>query len=105
MMVLPQDEERLFQAELERIEKESQMPYLSSIERLAKEDGHKEGLLQGRQEGLDLLSRVLVSQLTGKFGTLPSWAKERVASATATQLERWAEAFTSADSLDDLLGT
>ena len=37
---------------LSEIEKEKTMPYLSSFERLAKEEGKVEGRVEGREEGL-----------------------------------------------------
>ena len=40
-----------FRADLHEFEKERQMPYLSSIERLAKEEGREEGHKEGRKEG------------------------------------------------------
>jgi predicted transposase/invertase (TIGR01784 family) len=51
MMALPQDLEIEFRSELEKIEQESHMPYITSVERLAKEEGRQEGRQEGRLEG------------------------------------------------------
>ncbi len=55
MMDLPTDLEMQFKSDLESIEKEKQMPYVTSVERLAKaegrEEGREEGLEQGREVG------------------------------------------------------
>ena len=41
-----------FREELERYEEENQMPYVTSIERLAREEGIEEGIQQGIQQGI-----------------------------------------------------
>ena len=56
-----------FEADLERFEKENQMPYVTSIERKAKQEGVREGLLSGIEvtleikfgsEGLELIPEI-----------------------------------------------
>lgn len=42
MMTLPDSLEREFRAELRQYQEERQMPYVTSIERLAKEEGQRE---------------------------------------------------------------
>ncbi|MAC34789.1 MAG: hypothetical protein CME38_14480 [Haliea sp.] len=64
--------------------------YLGEKERL-------EGQLEGER-------RVLERQLTRRFGELPGWATERLASATGEQLEAWADEILVADSLDEVFG-
>ncbi|GAB3314555.1 hypothetical protein GCM10027428_15730 [Haliea atlantica] len=66
--------------------------YLGEKERL-------EGQLQGRLEGE---RHVLERQLTRRFGELPAWATERLASATAQQLEAWADEVLVAGSLEEV---
>lgn len=51
MMDLPRELEKQFRARLETFEQEQAMPYVTSIERLAKEEGIEEGLSRGRAEG------------------------------------------------------
>ncbi|MCC2667685.1 MAG: hypothetical protein K0Q72_156 [Armatimonadetes bacterium] len=52
IMHLPEDLSRSFAVELREFEREVQMPYVSSHERLAKEEGLQYGLEQGLQQGL-----------------------------------------------------
>lgn len=46
MVQLPAELESAFRSEIERFEEEKRMPYVTSIERLAREEGLQEGLLQ-----------------------------------------------------------
>ena len=56
LLRLPEDLSLRFRAELEVIEEELNMPYVTSVERLARQEGlqegRQEGLQEGRQEGL-----------------------------------------------------
>jgi hypothetical protein len=61
LMQLPEDLELEFRQDLERLEQEGQMPYISSIERSAIQKGLQEGRQQGRREEVESL-------LTAKFG-------------------------------------
>jgi hypothetical protein len=54
MMTLPKPQELLFRQEHEQWEKEKQMPYVTSFERLAREEGHTEGLREGLLEAIQL---------------------------------------------------
>jgi len=51
MMRLSQRFETQFKIELEAYEEELHMPYVTSIERLAIEEGMQKGLQKGREEG------------------------------------------------------
>ena len=50
-MTLPQPEEDLFWDEIDRYEKEKNMPHMTSIERRGLERGRAEGRTEGRTEG------------------------------------------------------
>ena len=56
MLALPPDLEQSFRTDLERFEETRRMPYVTSIERLAREEGHRtgmeKGIEKGRQEGM-----------------------------------------------------
>ncbi len=80
------------------------MRYVTSIERMALEKGLEQGMQQGMQQGVRKGWRegwvgLLSSQLEQRFGELPAWALERLASATDEDLKAWASALLSADSL------
>jgi len=47
---LPEDLERLFKQQLDQLEAEKQMRYITSIERLARQEGRAEGREEGREE-------------------------------------------------------
>jgi flagellar biosynthesis/type III secretory pathway protein FliH len=51
MLRLPEDLDREFREELIAFEEETQMPYVTSVERIGIQKGLQQGLEQGRQEG------------------------------------------------------
>ena len=64
------------------------------------ENGKQQWLQEGRQEGeATLLMRVLER----RFGALPDWAKERIATADSVAIEEWGLRVLDAESLDDVL--
>jgi hypothetical protein len=58
----------------------------------------REGKAEGKAE-------LIQHQLVHKFGQLPLSVRERIASATETELQRWSERLLSASSLDDVFVT
>jgi hypothetical protein len=66
MMDLPLAETRRFWQEMQQYEKEKQVPYITSVERLGIEKGKCEGLIEGKREGL---LKALTLGLKLKFGT------------------------------------
>ena len=59
------------------------MPYVTSIERMAKEEGHREG----RQE---ILREAILDALEVRFGTIPESIRERVNATTdESRLRDW----------------
>ena len=56
---------------------------------------------EGRVEGV---ARVLVRQLTRRFGPLPESAQAAIRAASLEQLEVWADRVLGASSLDEVLG-
>ncbi len=98
LMDLPHELQEGFREELHRYEEEKRMPYVTSVERLAKEEGRQEG----RQEGVrDSLLKVIKTGLQGKFGRagLKLLPKIRALENDA-QLYDVAKALMTADSLD-----
>ena len=75
--------------ELETIEENEKMEYVTSIERL--------GMVKGRVEGqYSLLKRLLER----RFGLLPEWVSEKLKSAKSKDLEAWADAILTAPTLE-----
>ena len=83
--------------ELETIEENKKVQYITSVERIGIAKGRVEGRVQGRVEGE---SRLLRRLLERRFGVLPSWATEQLANASEEQLEAWGEAILTAPTLE-----
>src|SRR5262249_29361644 len=63
MLALPLELDESFREEVHRFEEERRMPYVTTIERLAKEEGREEGREQGRTETLqESILRLLKSK-------------------------------------------
>jgi len=62
--------------------------------------GREEGEQRGRREGEAAL---LVRQLERRFGVLPSWARDRIATGDTVALEEWGLRVLDARSLEDVL--
>lgn len=89
LLVLPPDLERRLRDELRTLEETYQMPYVTHIERLGREEGFAEGLEQG---SLREARQMLLEALVARFGTpLPE------------DIERTITAITQRDTLHRLL--
>ena len=83
------------------------MEYITSVERIGMEKGHKQGhkkgRKEGRKEGLTIGETTIISrQLEQKFGTLPDKYLVLLKSADEEKLLHWADRILTADSLDDV---
>jgi len=66
--------------------------------------GREEGRVEGREEGIGQgEARVLLRQLTLKFGPVSESVRSRVESADAETLLRWSEQVLSADRVEDVV--
>ncbi len=109
MMRLPDRLERQLWQEIQVIEGENKMAYVTSVERLAIQRGRQEGLQEGLQEG-EAKGRVegrvagqadpLARQLAKRFGSLSAETRARLDQATTAQLEHWGERLLDAESLE-----
>jgi flagellar biosynthesis/type III secretory pathway protein FliH len=84
------------------------MKYVTSVERLAIERGKRQGIQQGIQQGIEQgiekgelrgQANVLIRQLSKRFGPLSTEASQRLQTATAEQLELWADRILDATTL------
>jgi hypothetical protein len=73
--------------------------YQSEFARRYFSEGRAEGVATGRAEGA---AAVLSKLLALKFGALDAATAERLRSASATDVECWAERFLTASSLEDV---
>jgi hypothetical protein len=101
MMRLPDALEQVLWSEIQTIEGERKMAYVTSVERLAIQRGLQEGEEKGRMEGrMEGQADLLTRQLTKRFGPLAPEIQARLTQATSDQLERWGERLLDAESLD-----
>jgi len=78
------------------LEEKDDLPLWEQWRQEGKEQGIKEGVKEGERKALRLV-------LQERFGALPEWAEERLASTEEEQLIRWLGLAVSAPSLEQLL--
>lgn len=91
---LPKDLELKFRKEVEK--EDVRMPYVTSIERLAKE----EGFLEGKQEGF---LEIIFAQIEQKFGTLEPELTQQISTLSTEQLIELAKQMFSLSTKTDLV--
>jgi Putative transposase, YhgA-like len=96
LMDLPEKLEKELRVDLAAFEKERIMPYVSSIERIAREEGKTEGKAEAKVE-------ILVRLLAWRFSVaLPEELEARIRSATdAVTIDAWIDASLEASDLAD----
>lgn len=100
MMRLPNGLEQKLWQEIEEIDGEQNMRYVTSVERLAIQRGKQLGIAEGIEQGLERGKiRLLEKQLTFRFGPLSDEAQQRLQNATQDQLDHWAERILNAPTL------
>ena len=104
MMTLPAELEQQFRQELARFEEEKHVPYVSSVERLAKQEGLEEGRAEGRSAGrVDQLRENIATSLQVRFGRPGKKLAARLGKLRdLDQLRALFQAVLKADSLADL---
>jgi hypothetical protein len=85
MMRLPDDLEKAWIAQVEQMEAERHMDYVTSVERFAIQKGRDEGQEEGRETAIRLLLRLL----THRFGEVPEGLQTRLHSLTLAQTEQF----------------
>jgi flagellar biosynthesis/type III secretory pathway protein FliH len=101
MMRLPDALEQALWNEIQAIEGERKMAYVTSVERLAIQRGQQEGEAKGRAKGrVEGQAELVARLLTKHFGTLSAEIHARLGRVNSDQLERWGERLLDADSLD-----
>ena len=77
MMHLREDFEERFKQELDQLEESLQMPFVTSVERLAKAEGRTEGRTEGG-------ATVLLKLLTKRWGPLPEELQQQIQACRST---------------------
>ncbi len=98
LLVLPEEMKESFHQQIEEIEQESKMKYVTSIERWALQEGHQ----KGHQEGL---REVILAQLEEKFGPLDDRVRRLVEKASQEQILLWAKKILTASTQDEIFAT
>jgi hypothetical protein len=78
MVQLPDELQQRFRDEIHRFEEGRRMPYVTSIERLAREEGRQEGLLEGIGVALEMKFGAPGKKLLAKIRTVHDLEKLRV---------------------------
>lgn len=105
MVYLPEDIRTYYNEQVEHIEEESDMPYISLIERKGIELGIEQGIEQGLEKGISqgrvtALQQTLQKQLKLKFGVLADEYEQRVLQAEESELNLWTERVLFAESVE-----
>jgi len=100
MMVLSKELEKAMGRDLAEFERERMMPYVSSIERIAREEGKAEGNAEGKAEAN---VNTLLKLLTKRFQVaLPADVEARIRSTSDLEkLDAWIDASLEASDLED----
>ena len=99
LLALPPEHAARVLREVEAIEEERKMPYVTSVERIGVERGKQEGLEQGLEQG----KRQAVLQVAqARFGAVPETLERQVAAADAAELDALLERVARAASIDEL---
>jgi hypothetical protein len=89
----------IFKTELDQLEAEKAMQYVTSVERIAKQEGLEESRQEGIQQGF---AKMLTTLLAQRFGQLPDWVSKKLSAATPEALENWGRKVLEVRSLDEL---
>ena len=75
------------------------MPYVTSVERIAKEEGIEEGIEQGIEQGIVL---TVLKLLKRPCGPIPDDVQQSIRDLSSEQVQMLAEAIFDIHSLEDL---
>ncbi len=99
VMALPEDLEHGLWTEIQKIEEERKMEYVSSVERIGIRKGIQQGIQQGtQQEALKLLARLIAR----RFQVSSDSVQPIFAGLTTEQIEELGERFIEAENLDQI---
>ncbi|MGH2410341.1 MAG: Rpn family recombination-promoting nuclease/putative transposase, partial [Chloroflexota bacterium] len=100
LLALPKERELHVRNVIRAIEEERSMPYVTSVERIGREEGLAEGREEGRVSGLQEAIRRLVG---ARFGMIPPALEEQLRAADESTLTAIFDRAVQAASLEELL--
>jgi hypothetical protein len=98
-MTLPPELEKQLWTSISELERNIQMPYVTSVERIGIEQGIEKGIEQGIGRGEMMLLRRM---LTKRFGKLPEAIEMRLSQASIADLELWGDRLLEAKTLTEI---
>ena len=99
MVALPESVNDYYDEQLEILQEDTNMTYISSFERKAME----KGVLLGEEKGFEKGSlSILLKLLSRRFGELDPSVLDKLQTASPEQLERWAENILDAETLEEV---
>ena len=102
-MSLPDELEEGLWMEIQKLEEEAKMEYVTSVERIGIKKGMQQGIQQGMQQGIQQGTMKLLSrQIARRFQVSPDSVHPIFARLTTEQLEELGEMFVDAESLDEI---
>jgi len=105
MMHLPKALSDQLWQNLDNLEQEKNMAYVSSVERIGIEKGMQAGVQQGMQAGIQQGEALALQKLlTKRFGAIPSDTVGKIATASSEQLDAWLDLVLDAPSLSAVFG-
>ena len=97
IIALPGPLELQYNQEVQKIEEELRMPYITTAERIGIQKGLQQGLEQGLQQGE---STLLLRQLVYKFKNIPAVYLQKIDQANCEDLLKWGERILDNSSLE-----
>jgi hypothetical protein len=99
LVTLPDELEELYYKEIQTIEKEEQMPYITTPERI----GFKRGIGKGVDIGMEkALKNTLKSMIKVRFGDISSDMERKISEAPKEQLEKWIINFVNSKTINEI---
>ena len=98
LLRLPEGLEREYKEELRDFEESRAMPYITSIERMGREEGRQLGRQEGCREGreigrIETLRENILDVIEARFGPAPAPVRERInATIDRDRLKMWLKA-------------
>jgi predicted transposase YdaD len=104
VMILPKSLENQLCSEVQQLEQERTMRYITSAEHIGYERGREEGKEEGRQEGRQAGELgIILKLLKRRLGELPPEIQQLIQSLSVNQLENLSEALLDFRNLTDLV--